>query len=180
MTETGLLPVENPSLRFLEERVTTPGSVITATCEGSRVFFVEIQALVDKTAYGTPVRRASGIDQNRLQMLIAILSRRLNLSLGDKDVYVNVVGGLSVKEPAADLAVCAAIISALKGTLTPKDALFVGEVGLGGEVRSVSHLERRLKEAGRLGLNEAFVPESYQGTSQKTKIHRIRLIKDLS
>lgn len=180
MTETGLLPVENPSLRFLEERVATPGSVITATCEGSRVFFVEIQALVDKTAYGTPVRRASGIDQNRLQMLIAILSRRLNLSLGDKDVFVNVVGGLSVKEPAADLAVCAAIISALKGTLTPKDALFVGEVGLGGEVRSVSHLERRLKEAGRLGLNEAFVPESYKGPAGKTKVHPIKLIKDLS
>lgn len=180
MVEKGLSPVENPSQRFLEERISTPGSVVTATCEGSRVFFVEIQALVDKTAYGTPVRRASGIDQNRLQMLIAVLSRRMGLSLGDKDVFVNVVGGLSIKEPAADLAICAAIVSALKGSTGAKDAIFIGEVGLGGEVRSVTHLPQRLKEASRLGMHKAYLPAKYQGTQKDLELVRISLIKDLA
>lgn len=151
MSGAGLIAVEQPSARFLAERVTVPGSVIASSVEGSRVFLVEVQALVEKTSFGTPTRRASGFDQNRLQMLCAILSKRTKLTLSDKDVYVNVVGGLELKEPGTDLAVCAAILSAAKDTALPP-TLFVGEVGLGGEVRSAPFLERRKTEADRMGI----------------------------
>lgn len=159
MTSQGLKPVTNPSAKFLEERVAVPGSVIAATVEGSRVFLVEIQALVEKTSYGIPVRRASGFDQNRLQMLIAILSKRAGLKLGEQDIYVNVIGGMKVTEPAVDLAVCAAIISASKNTAFEEATVFFGEVGLGGEIRRVTASEKRLAESKRLGLKKIFGPE---------------------
>jgi DNA repair protein RadA/Sms len=115
MNEKGMEEVTNPSALMIEERASsTPGSVITATMEGTRPLLVEVQALVEKSSYGTPVRRANGMDQNRLQMLIAILSKHAGLHLGESDVYVNVVGGMQLKEPASDLAVCAAIVSATK------------------------------------------------------------------
>ncbi|MFH1405200.1 MAG: DNA repair protein RadA [Patescibacteria group bacterium] len=157
MTGSGLTPVKNPSAKFLEERVEVPGSVITAVIEGSRVFLVEVQALVEKTSFGMPIRRASGFDQNRLQMLCAILSKRAGLKLGDQDIYINVIGGLDLKEPAVDLAICAAIISAYKGE-AKLATLFVGEVGLGGEVRSVPFLDRRISEAKRLGIEKTVTP----------------------
>ncbi|OGL66889.1 DNA repair protein RadA [Candidatus Uhrbacteria bacterium RIFCSPHIGHO2_01_FULL_63_20] len=160
MAGNGLLPVENPSAKFLEERAAVPGSVVAASLEGSRVFLVEVQALVEKSGYGTPVRRASGFDGNRLQMLCAILSRRANLDLSDKDVFVNVIGGLTLSEPAADLAVCAAIVGAAKGTASEVPVLYAGEVGLGGEVRSVPHLDRRLSEAKRLGIETHVTPKT--------------------
>lgn len=160
MTAAGLTAVENPSARFLEERRNVPGSVIAATMEGSRVFLVEVQALVEKTSYGTPVRRASGFDQNRLQMLCAILSKHAGLRLGESDVYVNVIGGLELREPAADLAVCAALTSAYKNTASETPTVFIGEVGLGGEVRSVPHVERRAKEAERMGIEKSVTPKS--------------------
>jgi len=163
MTEKGLTAVENPSARFLEERANVPGSVVTGALEGSRVFLVEVQALVEKTSFGNPVRRASGFDVSRLQMLCAILSKRAGLKLGEMDVYVNVIGGLTLKEPAADLAVCAAIMSAHKGT-SAEPTVYFGEVGLGGEVRSVSRAPKRLEEAMRLGIEKAVVPA-------KTKPH---------
>ncbi len=158
MTARGLKAVENPSARFLKERAAAPGSVVTGAAEGSRVFLVEVQALVERAAYGTPVRRASGFDGNRLQMLCAILSKRGGLKLGDQDVYVNVIGGLELREPAADLAICAAVASAVRGTAAPEPVLYVGEVGLGGEVRSIPFLDRRLAEAKRLGITRAVVP----------------------
>lgn len=164
MTAGGLRAVENPSAKFLEERAAVPGSVITATVEGSRVFLVEVQALVEKTSYGTPVRRASGFDGNRLQMLCAILSKRANMKLAEQDVFVNVIGGLALEEPAADLAVCAAIVSAARGTTT-EPTVYVGEVGLGGEVRSVPFLERRLAEAKRLGIEHAVTPKTVKTVS---------------
>lgn len=160
MTGAGLAAVENPSARFLEERRNVPGSVIAATMEGSRVFLVEVQALVEKTSYGTPVRRASGFDQNRLQMLCAILSKHAGLKLGEADVYVNVIGGLELREPAADLAVCAAIVSASKNATTPGPVVYVGEVGLGGEVRSVARIDRREAEAKRMGIETVVTPKS--------------------
>ncbi len=164
MTAGGLRAVENPSAKFLEERAAVPGSVITATVEGSRVFLVEVQALVEKTSYGTPVRRASGFDGNRLQMLCAILSKRAGLKLAEQDVFVNVIGGLALEEPAADLAVCAAITSAVHGTAS-EPTVYVGEVGLGGEVRSVPFLERRLAEAKRLGIEHAVTPKTIKTVS---------------
>jgi len=160
MTSTGLAAVENPSARFLEERRNVPGSVIAATMEGSRVFLVEVQALVEKTSYGTPVRRASGFDQNRLQMLCAILSKHAGLKLGEADVYVNVIGGLELREPAADLAVCAAIVSAVKNIASESPVVYVGEVGLGGEVRSVARIDRREAEAKRMGIETIKTPKT--------------------
>jgi DNA repair protein RadA/Sms len=160
MTGTGLAAVENPSARFLEERRDAPGSVIAATMEGSRVFLVEVQALVDKASYGTPVRRASGFDQNRLQMLCAILSKHARLNLGEMDVYVNVIGGLELREPAADLAVCAAIVSSARNAPSPSPTVYVGEVGLGGEVRSVTGLDRRAAEAKRMGIERVVTPKT--------------------
>jgi DNA repair protein RadA/Sms len=128
--------------------------------EGSRVFLVEVQALVDKASYGTPVRRASGFDQNRLQMLCAILSKHARLNLGEMDVYVNVIGGLELREPAADLAVCAAIVSSARNAPSPSPTVYVGEVGLGGEVRSVTGLDRRAAEAKRMGIERVVTPKT--------------------
>ncbi|TAK03991.1 DNA repair protein RadA [Patescibacteria group bacterium] len=166
MAGSGLLPVENPSAKFLEERAAVPGSVVAASLEGSRVFLVEVQALVEKSGYSTPVRRASGFDAGRLTMLCAILSKRGGLSLADKDVYVNVIGGLTLTEPAADLAVCAAIAGAAKGTASKEPVLYAGEVGLGGEVRSVPHLERRLAEAKRMGIGTVVTPKTLKSVSE--------------
>jgi len=157
MTGTGLKAVANPSERFLEERAAVPGSVITATMEGTRVFLVEVQALVDNTSFGNPARRASGFDQSRLQMLCAILNKRAGLKLGEKDVFVNVIGGLKLNEPAADLAVCAAIISAINNITPTTPTIYAGEVGLGGEVRSIPLLARRISEAERFGIERAVV-----------------------
>jgi DNA repair protein RadA/Sms len=168
MTETGLMAVENPSERFLAERSPTPGSVIAATAEGSRVFLVEVQALVEQSFYGTPVRRASGFDQNRLQMLVAILSKRAGLKLGDKDVYINVIGGMSLQEPAADLAICAAITHAYKNKTDASATVYMGEVGLGGEIRTAPLTQRRLMEAVRLGISCAVIP-------LKTKLKKIEM-----
>lgn len=160
MTSEGLKAVENPSARFLAERVSVPGSVITTVREGSRIFLVEVQALVEKSFYGTPVRRANGMDQNRLQMLIAILSKRAGLHLGESDVYVNVVGGMQLKEPASDLAVCAAIMSAAKNRTDAEPIVYIGEVGLGGEVRNVMAVDKRVAEAKRVGIEKAVTPKT--------------------
>jgi DNA repair protein RadA/Sms len=167
MVEHGLQAVPNPSARFLAERADTPGSVIAAAVEGSRVFLVEVQSLVEKSAFGTPVRRASGFDQNRLQMLCAILSKRAGVRLSDMDVYVNVIGGLQLEEPAADLAVCASIVGAYQSVPSGPPVLYVGEVGLGGEIRSVPGLERRLTEAKRMGIEKSIGPA------------QVKLVKDL-
>ncbi|KKT67947.1 MAG: repair protein radA protein, partial [Candidatus Uhrbacteria bacterium GW2011_GWF2_44_350] len=122
------------------------------------VFLVEVQALVEKSFYPSPVRRASGFDVNRLQMLSAILSSRAGANLGDKDIYVNVIGGMELDEPAADLAVCAAILSATSNKIEKEPTVYFGEVGLSGEVRSVVGAERRLKEAERLGIKKSVGP----------------------
>ncbi len=165
MTSGGLQPVENPSARFLEERVSVPGSVVAAIVEGTRVFLVEVQALVEKSAYPTPVRRASGFDANRLQMLIAILSKRAGLKLGEQDVYVNVIGGMKLTEPAADLAVCAAIIGASKNIVHERPYVYFGEVGLGGEIRKVPFSEKRIQESKRLGMEQIMGPHTMKTLS---------------
>ncbi len=152
MTEKGLTAVADPSKKFLEERQPAPGSVVTAVMEGKRPVLVEVQALVEKTSFGYPVRRASGFDVNRLQLLIAIANKHAKAGLGDFDVYVNVVGGLKIKEPSADLAVIAALLSA-KHEISFKDTLITGEVGLGGEVRKASFFERRTAEGKRFGFS---------------------------
>lgn len=160
MTEKGMEAVENPSAKFLEERQPVPGSVVTCVMEGSRPFLVEVQALAEKSSFANPIRRTSGFDTGRLQMLLAIIGKRTGVNVSGQDVYVNVVGGMKIKETAVDLAVASAIISSVTDKMPAKDTVIIGELGLGGEVRSVPLLERRVKEAERLGLKNAITPKT--------------------
>lgn len=155
MDEKGLRVVENPSEALLAERQNVDGSVVLATVEGTRALLVEIQALVTPTNFGYPKRTASGFDINRLNLLIAVIERRTKLNLSDKDIFINVVGGMKLSDPAADLAVCMAIASAASGRKVPDDLVVCGEIGLGGEVRRVAQLEKRVAEAKKLGFKHA-------------------------
>lgn len=157
MTGHGLVAVPNPSAVFLAARATgTAGSAVTALMEGTRPVLVEVQALAAPSGYGTPQRVATGIDPKRLAVLLAVLERRGGASFAQLDVFVQVSAGVRLSEPGADLAVAAALLSSLHGRPTPADALYLGEIGLGGEIRPVAGLERRLGEAGRLGFRRAF------------------------
>lgn len=163
MVEQGLRPVENPSAALLAERQISDGSVVLATMEGTRPLLVEVQALVNKSSYGYPKRAASGIDLNRLNLLVAMLERRTKLNLAEYDIYINIVGGMQIREPAADLAICMAIGSAAKGLQLKKNAVVFGEVGLSGEVRHVPQAEKRLAEATKLGFDGAIGPIAKTG-----------------
>lgn len=158
MNEAGLIPVANPSASLLAERQNADGSVVLATIEGNRPILVEIQALVNPTSFGYPKRTASGFDLNRLNLLVAVLERRTKLKLSDKDIYINIVGGLKLSDPAADLAICIAIASAVAQRKLDDHIVVFGEIGLGGEVRSVSHGARRVAEAKKLGFTKALAP----------------------
>lgn len=158
MTDSGLQPVQNPSAALLAERQITDGSVVLATIEGTRPLLVEVQALVNRTSYGYPKRAASGVDLNRVNLLVAMLERRTKLNLADQDVYINIVGGIKLTEPAADLALCMAIASASKGLQLKTNAVVFGEVGLSGEIRHVPFIEKRLSEAKKLGFDGAIGP----------------------
>lgn len=160
MTDKGLRIVENPSAALLEERADTDGSIVLATLEGNRPLLVEIQALVNKSNFGYPKRAASGFDTNRLTLLVAVLERRTKLDLSDKDIFINVVGGLKLSDRAADLAVCMAIASATAERKLRDGAVVFGEVGLGGEIRSASMANRRIAEAKKLGFKYAIAPKS--------------------
>jgi DNA repair protein RadA/Sms len=158
MTGAGLRPVENASAAFLTGRDTaTAGSAVTALMEGTRPVLVEIQALAAKAGFGTPQRVATGLEHRRLAVLLAVLERRANLSFRDLDVFVNVTGGVRLVETGSDLAVAAALCSSLADRPLPSDALFIGEIGLGGEVRPIAALDRRISEAERLGFRRLFV-----------------------
>jgi DNA repair protein RadA/Sms len=160
MTEAGLEEVSNPSEAFLAERLpNAAGSAIAVTMEGTRPLLVEIQALAATTAFNIPRRTANGVDFNRLLLLAAVLSRRVGMRLADQDIFVNVVGGLRVNEPAADLAIALAIGSSFRNRPVAADLAIVGEVGLSGELRSVSHLAQRLNEASRLGFGRCLTPQ---------------------
>lgn len=160
MAEEGLKHVENPSAQLLAERGQEDGSVILATMEGNRPLLVEIQALVNPTHFGYPKRTASGFDLNRLNVLIAVLERRTKLKLGESDIFINVVGGLRLQDPAADLAICMAIASAAAQRKLDEKLVVFGEIGLSGEVRSVSASSRRTKEAKKLGFVGAIAPST--------------------
>ena len=158
MAEKGLVEVKNPSEALLSERQNTDGSIIMATIEGTRPLLVEIQALVNPTNFGYPKRTASGFDLNRLNLLVAVLEKRPKLKLQDKDIFINVVGGMRLNDSAADLAVCMAIASAAAGRKLDDDMVVFGEVGLGGEIRSVTAPDRRIAEARKLGFTGAIAP----------------------
>jgi DNA repair protein RadA/Sms len=157
-----MIEVSNPSEAFLAERLPdSAGSAIAVTMEGTRPLLVEIQALTSTTSFGLPRRTANGVDFNRLLLLVAVLSKRVGLRLFDQDVFVNVIGGLRISEPAADLAVALAVASSFQNVPLPADLAAVGEVGLSGELRAVSHLSRRLNEAAKLGFRRCLVPATY-------------------
>jgi DNA repair protein RadA/Sms len=159
MSERGMSEILNPSEAFLAERlVNIPGSAIAVTMEGTRPLLVEIQGLTSPTAFGNPRRTSNGVDLNRLLLIVAVLTRRLGLRLGDQDVYVNVVGGLKVSEPAADLAMAVALASSNRDVPVRADAVLIGEVGLSGELRMVGQLSARLNEAAKLGFRTAIIP----------------------
>ncbi len=159
MVEAGLREVTNPSEAFLAERLpNAAGSAIAVTLEGTRPLLVEVQALASTTSFPQPRRTANGVDFNRLLLLTAVLAKRAGFRLSDQDVFVNVVGGLHISEPAADLAVAVAIASSIRNLPVPADLAVVGEVGLSGELRSVSQLPRRLNEAAKLGFTRCITP----------------------
>ncbi len=161
MQGEGLLEIANPSEAFLAERLAaSTGSAVTVTLEGTRPLLIEIQALTSKTGSTFPRRTSNGIDLNRLLILVAVLSKRVGLGLSGEDVFVNVVGGMRVREPAVDLAVAAAIASSERNQPLPDDCAMIGEIGLSGELRSVSQLDRRLNEAAKLGFKRCVVPRS--------------------
>lgn len=160
MTGLGLEGVESPSELFLNERTNAPGSCVVASLEGTRPLMLEVQALVSRTHFGFPKRMVTGFDANRALLLISVLEKRLGLHLENEDVFVNIVGGVKIKEPAIDLGVALAIASAHRNQTLDPQTLWIGEVGLGGEIRSVGGLPMRLSEAAQLGFKRAVVPQT--------------------
>ena len=161
MREEGMCEILNPSDILISERKDNPaGSCIVATMEGTRPILVELQALTSPTVFGYPKRAANGVDFNRLALLIAVLEKKAGISLGNQDVYLNVVGGLKVNEPALDLGIMMVAVSSFKNIPIPKDMVILGEVGLTGEVRRINLIEKRLKEAEKLGFKTCIIPEN--------------------
>ena len=172
MDESGLSELGNPSKIFLEERSdSVSGTSIYPSLEGTRPILLEVQALVTNASYNTPQRNVTGFDYKRLGMLIAVLEKRMGLAMGTKDIFVNLVGGLKIDDPAADLSIIAAIASSTMDKYIEKDIIFCGEVGLTGEVRSISNISHRLNEASSLGFKRAIVPSH----SIKKKIKKINI-----
>jgi DNA repair protein RadA/Sms len=177
MAGDGLREVADPARAFLADHPgAAPGSIVAPTMEGSRPLLVEVQALVAAAGYGTPARKASGIDPNRLGLLVAVLGRRAGIALGSHDVYANLAGGLSVAEPGLDLPLALALASSMRDRPIPGDCVAIGEVGLLGELRPVAGLERRLREAARLGFATAIVPRAARGAAPPD-LPELRLIE---
>lgn len=166
MEDKGMIEVKNPSKIFLDQKVNAPGSAVVAILTGVRPLLVEIQALVTKSNLPVPRRTGSGVDNNRLQLLVAVLQKRLGLPLYDQDIFVNVTGGLRIFEPAADLGICLAIISSFKDKTLKEKTVLIGEVGLLGELRTVRQLQKRASEAKKLGFGNVISPENAKSLSQ--------------
>ena len=184
MSKHGLEEVSNPSELFLAERTKeVPGSAVFPALEGTRPILVEVQALVSNANFGTPQRNANGIDYKRLSMFLAVLEKRLGMVMGTKDVFVNLVGGLRISDPTADLAVIMAIASSAKDIIIPQDTVLVGEVGLVGEVRSVAKLDKRVAETEALGFKQIIVPQSnlkrFKKSNTKIKVLGVSSVKEV-
>ena len=161
MNDIGMCEIDNPSSALLSEKnENVAGSIVVASIEGTRPILVELQALTATSVFGMPRRTANGIDYNRLTLLIAVLEKRTGLPLGNQDVYLNIVGGIKINEPALDLGIILAVSSSYKNIPIPNDVIAIGEVGLTGEVRSVNQIEKRIKEAEKLGFKKCIIPES--------------------
>lgn len=160
MRDKGLTEVKNPSEVFLSERsYGASGSTVVASMEGTRPILIEVQALVTPTSYGMPQRTSTGFDYRRLTMLLAVLEKRMGLRLGQYDVFVNIAGGVKIDEPAVDLGVAASIVSSMRDVPVDSQAVAVGEIGLGGEIRTISQIEKRVQEASKLGFKRIIVPK---------------------
>jgi DNA repair protein RadA/Sms len=181
MHENGLREVKNPSELFLSEREKqTPGSVVTSSIEGTRPILLEVQALVTPSNYGYPQRVSNGFDQRRLSILLAVLEKRANVRVSATNVFVNIAGGLRIPETAGDLAVCVAIASSLTEKVIDNQTIVIGEVGLGGEIRSVGHIEKRIQEAEKLGFKSVIIPSGNSKglkISGKIKFHSVENLK---
>ncbi|MCD4705721.1 DNA repair protein RadA [bacterium] len=161
MKNSGLEEIKNPSKIFLcEKNIQVPGASVSSILKGTRTFLIEIQALVNKTIFGYPQRRAFGFDTNRLQILSAVLTRRANINLIDQDINLNITGGIKITDPASDLAICMAIVSAYKNKILPNGLVIMGEVGLGGEIRNINKIDQKIKESIKLGFSNIMVPDS--------------------
>lgn len=157
----GMCEINNPSSVLLSEKnENASGSIVVASMEGTRPLLVELQALTSTTVFGMARRTANGIDYNRLTLLIAVLEKRAGMPLGNQDVYLNIVGGIRINEPALDLGILLSVASSFKNIPIPNDTIAIGEVGLTGEVRSVNMMEKRIKEAEKLGFKTCIIPES--------------------
>jgi len=183
MTETGMHAVGNPSNMFLEERNEhIPGSVVVPSMEGTRPFLVEIQALASQANYGTPQKNATGIDIRRLSLLLAVLEKRIGMHIGTNDIFVNLVGGLQVDEPAIDLGIITAVASSFREIPVDGKTVIIGEVGLGGEVRSVSHIDARIREVKRMGFERVIIPwhnKSVDAKDAGITLERARTVQDV-
>ena len=178
MKGTGFVEIKNPSEIFLKERKNeVPGTCVAALLEGSRSFLIEIQALTSCTNFGYPKRTASGYDLNRLQLLAAVLSKRVNLKLDNQDIYINAAGGMKIKEPGADLACSLALSSVYLNKTVNSDIVAIGEVGLTGEIRTVSQIDKRVSEAFNLGFKKALVPK-VDVKSNKGEVIRVGTVKE--
>lgn len=177
MGANGLTEVTNPSESFLNEHseISTPGSVIIATNEGTRPLLVEIQALVGTTPYPTPRRVANGVDFSRVLQILAVLEKRVGLNLSKQDVYVNVIGGIEIEEPAADLGIALAVATCARDVVVDSHTVIIGEIGLSGEIRAVNNIEKRIKEAQKLGFKKAIIPDANRKFEEK--IEGIEIIK---
>ncbi|HQB50918.1 MAG TPA: DNA repair protein RadA [bacterium] len=170
MTSTGFRQIEKTASLFIQPAEKVNGSALSCLMEGTRPFLLEVQALVSKTLFGYPQRKAIGFDNNRLQMLTTVITKHSKINLANQDVIISVAGGLKINETALDLAICAAIASSYKDQPLPAKSLFLGEIGLSGEIRPVSKLENRIKEAAKLGLKNIFLPTQAKITSSKIAI----------
>jgi DNA repair protein RadA/Sms len=183
MRRDGLIPVENPSELFLAERpMGTSGSAVTASVEGTRPLLIEVQALVSPTAYGQGRRTTEGFDHNRLALLLAILERRGGLNLPAHDVFLNVVGGVRLDEPAVDLAVAMAVASSFLDKPLPEGSVFIGELGLGGEIRSVAAADLRCREAEAIGMTDIYLPNRNADRLNKSSslvLHPLKKLREV-
>lgn len=177
MGAKGLLEVANPSELFLNEhsQITTPGSVIIATNEGTRPLLVEIQALVGSTPYPTPRRVANGVDFSRVLQILAVLEKRVGLNLSKQDVYINVIGGIEISEPAADLGIALAVATCARDVVVDSHTVIIGEIGLSGEIRAVNNVEKRINEAQKLGFKKAIIP--YANKNLEENFENIEIVK---
>ncbi len=178
MTHLGLVPVDSPNSVFISKENSQVGTSIGCIIEGSRSFIVEVQSLATGTNYGTPQRVVVGLEQKKLAILLAILEKNLAMYLRSNDVFINLAGGIRSADPSLDLAILAAIISSLKDLPLPENSVFIGEVGLNGEVRPVSQLEARISEAAKLGYSKIYV-SAYAKLKSKVQVHKLADVKAL-